>query len=312
MTTTRTQTHERDAAAETIRFGVEFEVLLPRRCDIPRGSYSRPKRLDDHGFPPGWKSKSDSSVDTNQRGWRGYEFVSPPLRGRDGLAQIEQVCKRLREAGARVNATCGFHVHVEATSGCGADDFRTVAAWVRRLVLHAANHELAFYGASGSRRRLRSRYCRSIKHPDAWAQYKDSVLAKKNPTYDEINNVGRWIGRYHSLNVRALVSHGTVEFRCFSGTVNARKAKAWVQMALALAMLARKRPTDFDAKPVTYADITTASGALQRFFYLAGWVRGRKDYRKPACVAAGWIEDIDEIKNAKRELRRLAQKFDGA
>jgi len=49
---------------------------------------------------------------------------------------------------------------------------------------------------------------------------------------------------------------------------------------------------------------------MKRFFYLVGWTRGRKDYQKPVCLAEGWVDGMDALKAAKRELMRLARKYD--
>jgi hypothetical protein len=71
------------------------------------------------------------------------------------------------------------------------------------------------------------------------------------------------------------------------------------------------RNTSFEAPTTTYADTTTAVGAMKRFFYLAGWTRGRKDYYKPVCTAEGWVDAMDDLDATKRELMRLAKKYDG-
>ena len=120
------------------------------------------------------------------------------------------------------------------------------------------------------------------------------------------------ISRYQTLNLVPLFGQNkTVEFRCFSGTTSGQKMTAWIQMALAVATLALARNTKFDAPATTYADTGTATGAMQRFFYLAGWTRGRKDYYKPVCIAEGWVDEMEALDAAKRELMRLAKKYDG-
>jgi len=51
---------------------------------------------------------------------------------------------------------------------------------------------------------------------------------------------------------------------------------------------------------------------LNRFFYLAGWTLGRRDVGKPEVEMAGWIADVADLKQVKRELKRLARKYDRA
>ncbi|MBE3123696.1 MAG: amidoligase family protein [Planctomycetes bacterium] len=150
-----------------------------------------------------------------------------------------------------MNRTCGLHVHLGAASVAGGN-FDEVADWVRRLINATAQHEKAFYGAAGTRERERGSYCRSIKA--AWGGKKDRL--KRPLKADDLRLEASGIGRYQTLNLVPLFGRNrTVEFRCFSGTINSHKITAWVQMALAVATLALARNTAFDAPATTYADI---------------------------------------------------------
>ena len=84
---------------------------------------------------------------------------------------------------------------------------------------------------------------------------------------------------------------------------------AYVQMALAAATRALDRDASFDAPRAAYAG-GGAAGAMRRFMYLMGWTKGRKDYYKPVCTVEGWIDDLAALRLVKRELMRLARKFD--
>ena len=298
------QAHEANPKAAEITFGIEIECLLPTGA-VRVGGYHQGIELGGR-FPAGWNAQRDGSLGTRRRRYQGVEIVSPVLRGREGLDQVRLVAKLLRAMGAKVNGTCGFHVHVGATSAAGAN-FDEVADWVRRLINTTAQHERAFYGASGTRRREEGRYCRSLK--DFWSG-KKAKLRKKLKASD-LRAEAAGVSRYQALNLVPLFrSQRTVEFRCFSGTTSGRKMTAWIQMALAVATLACERNTAFDAPTTRYADTTTAVGAMKRFFYLAGWTRGRKDYYKPVCLAEGWLDEMTKLTATKRELMRLARKYD--
>ena len=299
------QRHEANPKAAEATFGIELEVLLPRGS-VRVGGYHAGIELGGR-FPAGWNAQRDGSLRTTLRGYEGVEIVSPVLRGREGLEQVRRVAELLTEMGARVNRSCGCHVHVGATSVAG-HDFDEVADWVRRLINATAQHEQAFYGAAGTRARENGSYCRSIKR--GWGAKKTRLKQKKMKAQD-LRSEASTVSRYHSLNVEPLFSRKrTVEFRCFSGTTSGLKMTAWIQMALAVATLALERDTGFDAPTTTYADTETAVGAMKRFFYLVGWTRGRKDYQKPVCLAEGWVDGMDALKAAKRELMRLARKYD--
>jgi hypothetical protein len=66
-----------------------------------------------HRIMSEWKIVTDSSVTSTGTGTGyGLELVSPILRGRDGLEQVAKALDALRNAGAKVNKSCGIHVHV--------------------------------------------------------------------------------------------------------------------------------------------------------------------------------------------------------
>ena len=298
------QAQIRNPKAAEITFGIEIECFLPRGS-VQIGEYHRGAELGGD-FPAGWKAERDGSLSTRLRGYQGVEIISPILCGVEGLAQVKRVAEILNRMDARVNATTGFHVHVGVTSVAG-HDYDTVADWVRRLINLTAQHEMAFYGAAGTRRRYDGRYCASLKN-GVWNGKKQAL--KKKITAEELRTEAAGVSRYQLLNVTNVFgSKKTVEFRVFGGTVEALKMTAYISMCLAAATRALDHSASFDTPRANYAT-DGAAGAMRRFFYLMGWTKGRKDYYKPECVVEGWIDSLDAIKPAKRELMRLAKKFD--
>jgi len=299
------QTQAPNPKAAELTFGIEIECLVPHRSMRIGGRHAG---IEIGGeWPAGWKAESDGSLSSALSGYTTVEIVSPILKGADGIAQIKKVGELLARLDARVNHTCGFHVHVGAKSAAG-EDYNKVADWVRRLLLLTAHHEMALYGASGSRRRYNGRYCASLRN-GRWAQKKNE-LKKRDMTAEELRLSSSGIDRYQLLNVQNLFGEKqTVEFRCFSGTMESRKMVAWVQMCLALATRALDHTADFEGTKAVYAN-NGAQGAMKRFFYLMGWTKGRKDYYKPTCLVEGWVADMADLKPAKKELMRLAKKFD--
>jgi hypothetical protein len=300
------QTQAPHPRAQDITFGVEVECFLPRGA-VQVGGHHAGRELGGE-FPPGWNAQRDGSLSTRLPNYEGVEVVSPVLRGRQGLEEVKVVAELLGRMNARVNPTCGFHVHVGVVSAAG-NDYDEVADWVRRLLNLTAHHEMAFYGATGSRRRQNSRYCASLRQ-GTWGRKKE--VLKKKMTAEALRLEAAGVDRYQLLNVQNVFgATRTVEFRAFSGTVEALKMTAYVQMALAAATRALERDTTFDAPVTGYAG-TSAAGAMKRFFYLMGWTRGRKDYYKPTCTVEGWVDDMGALRPVKRELMRLARKFDAS
>lgn len=287
-------------------FGVEIECFVPQSCPIRVGGHASGIQLPPD-FPAGWEAQYDSSLATSKRGMKSVEIVSPILKGRSGLMELLEVAKKLNVMGAIVNRTCGFHVHVGAKSVAGelADG---VAGWVSNLIHLMGQHELALYASTGSRFRATAcRYTGSIK-AEYGKKKRDEIKKKK---WDVMTREITGIDRYRTLNVQNLLNgRMTVEFRVFAGTLCPEKILGHVQMALGLCEKALGPAVPFDAPQTTIYRGGDGLRSLERLFYLLGWNLGRKDVGKPECSALGWISELEPIGEVKKELRRLAKKFD--
>jgi hypothetical protein len=302
--------------AEEYTIGVEIECLIPsrevRRLGIQIGSYHHGCPLP-APFPAGWTAERDGSLRTDRRGYVPVEIVSPVLRGRAGIEQVKEVAKILKGLGATVNSTCGFHVHIGAASVAGSDH-AAQAEWVSKLLYQTAMHEQALYASTGTRRRENGHYARSIKEQRRLAD--DVRKAPKTRKAERLRDRLYYSARYSVLNLTNLFTHKpTVEFRYAAGTVEWVKMLGHIQTCLALAERATEQAKlDWDgiASERTYHQNGTGARALDRFFYLTGWTKGRRDVGKPVVQMAGWIADLADLNAVKRELKRLARKYDGA
>jgi hypothetical protein len=216
-----------------MRYGVEIETS----CDnyeavraihevVGGETYSR-EVVDTEGRT--WEVKYDSSI----RG-EPCEVVTPPLRYEE-LPLLMKVVRSLRRHGARVNGSCGLHIHVDA----GPMD----ANALRNLFLLVYREENTLFRAFGVSDARANQFTRPAEDG-----VKDRMLAKKRMAQrSEVAQA--WYGtpiylsrsqnhydgtRYHGLNLHSTFFRGTVEFRYFNGTLNALKIKAFVQMVLAL------------------------------------------------------------------------------
>jgi hypothetical protein len=308
------QTQIASSKAETYRWGCEIECFLPdqaiRELGISIGSYHHGHPLPSP-FPQGWTAERDGSLRTDRRGYVPVEIVSPILQGRAGIEQVKQVAQTLKGLGAIVNTTAGFHVHCSAEAVAG-DGFAKVAEWVAKLLYHVAMHETALYASTGTHRRENGGYARSIK-----AQKNAADRVRRAPDTrkrEALQDAVYGLARYHTLNLTNLFTRkATVEFRHGAGTVEWTKMVAHIQMALALCERATetaKMDWDALASERTYHVRGKGLRELNRFFYLAGWTLGRRDVGKPQVEMAGWIADLADLKVVKRELKRLARKYD--
>jgi hypothetical protein len=272
--------------ANELTFGIEFETTMPAGAVIA-GGYHRGTQVN--WLPEGWTAQRDGSI-VSSRGREGVEFVSPILKGADGLAQVLEVISLLAEHGAKVNPSTGLHVHVGG--------FDRSAKNIKKITTLVANFEKAIFASTGTKSRERGRWCGSVqRHGNA-----DTAITNASSL------------RYHVLNLTNLNRIGTVEFRAFGGSLNPIKVTSYIRICLGLVERAcnAKRVTNFTAKPTKSTSPIARNGegqtALCRLFYQLGWTAGRTNHVSGNVQT----ETSPTIKACKKELMRLAKKYDAA
>ena len=223
-----------------IRFGIEVETLGRTRADVARaiqsvvggsvahegGAYDAWQVTDLRNRV--WKAVTDASINAPRD--LQAEVVSPVLAYED-LDQLQEVVRALRRAGARVDASCGIHIHCDAS----AFDGRSLA----NLAKMVYKQEPLIFHALGVSAARQARYTRPVD--EALIQR----IAERRPTTREQMNA-TWYGyhnaapthydstRYRGLNLHSTWYRGTCEYRYFESTLHAGKIKAYVQFCLAV------------------------------------------------------------------------------
>lgn len=181
-----------------------------------------------------WSVVSDSSITVERRSnapAEAVEFVTPILKYED-IETLQELIRRLRHAGAIANSSCGIHIHV------GADQHTPKS--LRNLVNIFSSKQDIIYKALAVQNRREVGYCKKLEEsltssfnkqrPDSMAKAADIWYAgycgDRNAHYNS--------SRYHGLNLHAVFTKGTVEFRCFNSTTHAGKVKAYIQFCLAV------------------------------------------------------------------------------
>lgn len=185
-----------------------------------------------------WKFMSDGSIQTERKsGGRivranndhSVELVSPICQYRD-IETIQELVRRLREAGAISNNSCGIHIHVDASP------FDAKA--LRNIVNIIASKEDLLYKALRVEVN-REHYCKKTD-----TRFLDDLNRRRPRTKEEVSRA--WYGgaarsghydesRYHCLNLHSVFTKGTVEFRLFNSEIqHAGKIKAYIQLCLAI------------------------------------------------------------------------------
>lgn len=189
-----------------------------------------------------WKIMRDSSISpVRNDGTNEYideyrvEMVTPPLNYED-IETLQTIIRKLREAGAKANSSCGIHIHVDGANHTPKSLKKLINFMVARqdLIYEALN-----IGARGDQ------WCRKLNPQLLSEMRKDKNLSKSSAEsiwYSRAND--NYCGgidhqhynttRYHGVNLHSYFSKGTVEFRLFNSTLHAGKIKAYIQFCLAV------------------------------------------------------------------------------
>jgi hypothetical protein len=278
--------------ANELTFGIEIETTLAnttiRRENMRVGGYHSGVQVP--YLPQGWTAERDSSLRT-PAGHTACEIVSPVLKGEDGIRQVIEVVRILNEKGHNVNHSCGVHVHVFF-------DPNWSATRLASLINVVAYLEKGIYATTGTKRRERGTYCGGVR------KHENAAKAKTRMDGD----------RYHLLNITNLANRRrpTVEFRAFSGSLNVTKIVGWIQICLGIVERAinTKRLPVWEPKKATggWAKKGEGQSEVERLFGYLAWgegyarLKGGKQY--------GWVTSAIPQDEIKKELRRLAKKYD--
>ena len=191
-----------------------------------------------------WKLVSDASIHQENKTGRGkyekvylgkdysVEMVSPVLTYEE-LPKLQEAVCQVRHAGAKVNGSCGIHIHIDGANHT-AKSLRNV------LGIMYAKEDLLFKALQVQESRVH--YCKKSR-----LDILTEARAEKNLTMDRLGEI--WYrtkdwqphahqhyddSRYHALNLHAMFSKGTVEFRLFNSTLHAGEIKAYVNLCLAI------------------------------------------------------------------------------
>ena len=190
-----------------------------------------------------WTLMSDGSLLTERKmGPKRYqavndkhysvELVSPILTYLE-QPKLQEAVRTVRHAGAKVNPSCGIHVHVDGAN-------YTAASLKNLLTIMYSKEDILFRSLAINPNRVT--YCKKTRE-----DILTKIRAEKNLTMDRLAEI--WYDRkdwkpcasthydntrYHAANLHAMFSKGTVEFRCFNSTLHAGEVKAYVNLALAI------------------------------------------------------------------------------
>ena len=279
--------------ANTNTFGVEIETVIPvaalTNAGWLVGSYHVGAEIPNSD---GWKAMRDGSIQAAEWGSTGVEIVSPVLSGAAGITKVDAMVARLQTMGAKVNASCGLHVHI---------GFNGSAQQLAKLISLVSFHEKALYASTGTKNREVNHYCGSIK-----------LAYKPLEKMTAMSTMNRICGdRYRALNLQNLIDgrRPTVEFRVFAGTLNATKIKAYIQICLALV---QKAMSNASKKSAWDRDVNSSkpegTASLIAFLAAMGWQKFHGDALENRSTFG--MLTPDAMPEMVAMLKKMAKKYD--
>lgn len=197
------------------KFGVEFEAYNVSKAKLNSALNRAGINCDIEGYNHTtrnhWKIVSDSSLSGSQ----SFELVSPILQGEQGLAEVETVCRVLNECNAKVNKSCGTHVHLNASNF-------NLQTWKNIYINYARLEKTIDNFMPLSRRN--NRFCKSLKNITNF----ESKINEATSLQALASNVFH-SDRYFKVNPISYARHNTCEFRQHAGTVEYIKISSWIR-----------------------------------------------------------------------------------
>lgn len=199
----------------TRRFGVEFEAYNVEPSVLCNALNNAGVNCAIEGYNHitrrHWKIVSDSSLSGNLT----FELVSPILQGEQGIIEMQTVCRVLNECNAKVNKSCGTHVHIDAHR-------INLPTWKRIYINYARLEKVIDDFMPKSRKKNNNVYTKGFAHI---TNFEEKI---QNAT--SLQDIERFLGsRYYKINPKSYARHNTVEFRQHSGTVEFDKISNWVR-----------------------------------------------------------------------------------
>jgi len=229
------------------RFGIEIEFTGMTRLNAARiiakhfgtterfagGSYDEYHIYDATNRK--WKVVSDASIVPTGNSSSRCELVSPICNYED-IEVIQEIVRKLREGGMKVNHSTGIHIHIDAS--------QHTAQSLKNLANIMSSKENLLFEALGVDPSRAERWCKKVDN-----SFLDKLNTRTKKDMSRIRKI--WYNghdeahmhysqtRYRALNLHSVWQKGTVEFRCFNSTTHAGKIKAYIQLCLAISHQAK-------------------------------------------------------------------------
>lgn len=245
MTTIKTQNYGTEIEMTGITREQAAKALAELWGTTPNhvGGYTYDKWTVEDTEGKTWTIMRDGSIQTEKKtGKNAYSYTSDknysvemvsPILTYEEQPKLQEAVRAVRKAGAKVNNSCGMHIHIDGAN-------HTAKSLKNILTLMYSKEDLLFKALQVDPNRVY--YCKKTR-----GDILMKIREQKSLTMERIAEI--WYedkdwqshttqhydhSRYHALNLHAMFSKGTVEFRLFNSTLHAGEVKACVNLALAV------------------------------------------------------------------------------
>ena len=250
-----------------------------------------------------WRIMGDSSIHTERGGKRSQypgeecEFVTP-ICTYDDIPTVQECIRRLRKSGAKVNGSCGCHIHVDTA-------LHTAQSLKNLVFLMKAKQDLIFKAVKTQPSRL-TRWCKPIDDSLVTGikglskdkldkRHIEDLWYDTYSRYGEIRSTHYNSSRYHALNLHSTWQRGSVEFRTFEATLHAGEIRAWLNLCLAMSAQAiNQKRTSPEVLDTAGNDKYAMRCWLLRLGFIGDeWKEVREHLLKNLKGNAAWRNDPD-------------------
>jgi hypothetical protein len=261
----------------------KFYELLPKECGISNDG-----------------SLSDSLG-------RGFETQTPRLQGKKGEELMYRVASILKQENAYTNKTCGMHIHLDGKGIVTASRREYPTALLQLWKAHLVFEDVIMSFIPYKRRR--NDYCRPMGGSFKLMEIEgcESLLDAeklwyKQRRYTDIQRSKRehyHSSRYFAVNFHSLLSHGHLEIRHHSATMNPRKVLEWANLHALIMDAAAKKQLTYDF--LSDAQVTSVMREkTEMLFDKIGLAESSRQYFRARQKKFGKkeVEELEEENNA--------------
>lgn len=257
-----------------------------------------------------WRIMSDGSIQAERKNGNQYketsnalyrvEMVTPKL-SYDEMEKFQECVRRIRLAGGKVNESCGMHVHIDASN-------HNRQSLKNLLSIMYSKEDILFKALKTNPARV-NRWCQKVREP----MLQKARRLSNQPTRDLTQLEQIWYEgnvsasehynwtRYHALNLHSVFYRGTIEWRCFNSTLHAGRAKAYVNLCLAMSAQAIAQRSSVMRKTISDNELFTFRVWLVRMGLNGDEFKNTRDYLLANLEGdRAWRYDKDCYESSKK------------